>query len=122
MTKECVYSCCADQTGRVFNMEGKTERLYIIIIIYFNLFLNRIRIKKTVKKLEFTKQRQLHMVCDDGTFLTMDPESGNVVSSEQPITEGTLVTYKTCAHLLYYTIIEDNYVHVLDTKKDRVFI
>lgn len=62
------------------------------------------------------------MVCNDGTFMTVHPEVCNILSSEQPVTEGTLVTYKNCAHLMYYTIKEDNYVHVLDTKKERVFL
>lgn len=94
--------------SRSFTMEGKTERLY--------------RIKKVVKEVNFTKQRELLYICEDGCFLTMDPENGKVVKEEYPVKEGTLNAYSRVGNIIYYTIKEDNVVHVLDINKDRVYI
>lgn len=88
--------------------------------MFFFLPLYRIRIKKKVVKLDFNKQRQLIFTCKDGSILTIDPESGNVTNTVNTIVSGSLNAYQTCAHLMYYTTNEDNLVHVLDMKNDRV--
>lgn len=121
LTKERLYTACDDTTGRVMTMDGKTERLYINNYVFlFFLPLYRIRIKKKVVKLDFNKQRQLIFTCKDGSILTIDPESGNVTNTVNTIVSGSLNAYQTCAHLMYYTTNEDNLVHVLDMKNDRV--
>lgn len=120
LTKERLYTACEDTTGRVMTMDGKTERLYILL--YIIIITIRIRIKKKAIKLDLNKQRQLVFTCKDGSILTIDPESGNVTNTVNTVVSGTLNAYQTCAHLMYYTTNEDNLVHVLDMKNDRVYI